>query len=421
MFQKLVEFIFMRIPISNGLMIEMIIAFVCIHRALFYGLVTLDNAIAASKESVRRLIGDMEGECDKFSSVLASLEDQETNPTIDRTKRDLVEHIYSCTSEISELWSFVLKAGVVNILRFGMSQNHRTAVIVEDIFRTSSTPSNGHKCKGFLCIDWASAFDIAPFQQILLSYLPLATSSQSGLLAVAAMGTVLSGSLLCFLARSFIQWCLHRLHPSKLSSYFLVLNLVLSRQLRFVRITVVLSMYLTAFTVCYDSPSETMLFRIISGVGRVGLPTVCGASLLYWSFAAVLILKSTWLHERLTVETRSRNLAAVEKAIACVWLESGVENLRRLKGTSLIRILNLVEIDELPLKLKREISLLILSDPFLAAVYSQRGAYSEQDQSNVAWFTRQVRQTLHRLGHREYPWFLGVIIASMIIVLPLLS
>ena len=410
----------MRLPFSKAFLLEAIVIVILIHRLLFFWFVTLDKNLSAAKHSLNRIIMEKEVACEKFAVVLSSLVNETQSEAIDRTRVELAGNIFTCSSELADLRTFVLQASVLTLLRFEVTRGDPTSGIVREIIRASGAPLSVHRCSRLLCIDWVSAADFMPLQHLLLSYFPFAAKSDSDMIVLCAIAfsaaLIISVTVLRMLVRRIIEL----LHPLKVSALFLVMDICLSSKARIARMMIALLVYMSAFTVGYDIPSETFLFRVFDFLLGVPVSLIVTWLLAIWAMGAVFVLRATWIHERLTYDIKSRALENTNLEVARIWVNSGLDHMTRLSPVALIEILSLVDIESLDRQLKSDIASLLLADPFVGLVYSHRGAFRYQDPSTHAEFARQVASVLSRLGYREYPGLINLLLCFIAASIPLL-
>lgn len=411
----------MRFPLSRGILIEALILQVLAYRLLHFALVTLDNSIHLLKQQLGNTIEEKEAACKRFSQLLKSLESGGPDEKVEKTREELVGHIHECSVDIADLRSFILQANVFSLPWLGgKSTNKLVSKIVSEILRSATSPANSHRCNSIICVDWVSLTDLSPWQSVVLSYLPLSPEVHSGLIMLASMSMVISILAGSYFVRTGLRCCINFVHPRKVSAFFIVLDLILSEPARVVRVVVLAVFYLSAFTICVDEPSSILLLRMVNMLTSIDFTRLLILLVTYWTAAALLVTRLSWVHERLTTGKRSTQLEQIDREVARAWIESGIESMRRLIPTTLMRLLTLVDIKALPTQLRRDIIALILTDPFLVAVYAQRGAFPNTDHSSYACFTRQVAVTMKDLGYQEFPGVSSVLLVGVVIAAQLL-
>ena len=385
----------------------------CVYRAMHFWFVTVKLNLASTNQYIERIIIEKEAACKKYAIVLGSLDTDKINSAVELTRIRLAEDVFTCTSEAAALRSFILQADVFNIPRFALSDNVLISGLVHETIRNSASITGGTRCSTLVCIDWVSALDFAPIQHAVFSFFPFSARSDTEAMILASIALTVSLGLSFVSFHALVTRAILLIHPARLSSLLLVVDVLLSSKARILRLLVLLCSYMSAFIVAYDNPSETLLIRVIRVFFHAHPLTLVTSFVLYWILGALFLLQTTWIHERLTCTNHKRKLEETHKEIARTWLNSGVETMRKLHPVSIIRVLGYIHLESLDSELKSQVARLIIDDPMLKAVHSQRGAFDVRDTSTEAQFTREVSSVLTRLGYREYPNIFNLLLCAL--------
>jgi hypothetical protein len=408
----------MRFAISRLAVLEAVLIQLVFFRSLFFWIFTLDDALVNSKLNAGRIISTQEIACERFVHILASLGDRKENASVERTKADLVNQVYACTSELAALRSFHVRANISNLQEYALGDSPLVSTLVMEAVSSASRPRSAQHCTAPVCIDLVAALDPSPYQYVALAVFPWSSYPKVDGLIFGSIGLTFSTLLLGLLLRALSRALIAVLHPSKFSSLFIVTDLLFAPELRLLRIALWIAGYLGAFTVQPGATGESFLFRCFRWLSELDPYHSLLRIFVVWIAAAVLILRSTWVHQSLSVHQRLDRLNEVNQTVAKTWIDSGLDKLSRLQPSIVVDILELIETEKLSESERTKIINVLLSFPQIDILYKERGTLRSDDMSQYAVFSKRTVKLLDKLGYRERADVWGILSCITLICLP---
>jgi hypothetical protein len=408
----------MRFRINKLAVVEIFLLQAILFRLLYFWFNTLDDALEQTKRNVGRLLVEKEVSCDQFGNVLTSLE-AEASSAYRNTRADLLDQILICTSELAELRSFTWQANVFNIHKFITNRIKSVRDIMQDVFMIATRPRFIHRCTSLVCLDWVSVVDMGPVQYALTAAFPFTPRLHADIIIFASIGITFGMVLTVAILRLIMRYLVNNLHPWRISSLFMTFEVFWSPIGRICRMIVMSILYLAAFSVTFDSPDQTILIRL---AGKLALTDPVDALVtcsVFWIASAIILLRLTWMHQRLTYSYRNKILDRVNRQVAQMWIDTNLEKIHRLNPNTIIDLLQLVELPKLTDYERGRVAAILTSNEYLMSIYSQRGMFSTNDPSELALFSRRIASILDKLGYREYPDLWSLVFCFSIICVPL--
>lgn len=408
----------MRLRINKLAVVEIFLFQASIFRILYFWFNTLDDALEQTKRNVGRLLLEKEVSCDQFGSVLTSLE-SEASSAYRNTRAELLDQILMCTSELAELRSFTWQANVFNIHKFITNRVKSVRDIMQDVFRIATRPRVLHRCTSLVCLDWVSVFDMGPLQYALTAAFPFTPRLHADIIIFASIGITFGMVLTVAILRLLMRYLINNLHPWRVSSLFMTFEVLWSPTGRIFRMIFMSTLYLAAFSVTFDSPDQTILTRLAGKLAFTDPVDALVTLSVMWIASAIILLRLTWMHQRLTYSNRNQILDRVNRQVARMWIDTNLEKINRLHPNTIIDLLQLVDLPKLTDYERGRVAAILTSNEYLMSIYSQRGMFSANDPSELARFSRSIASILEKLGYREYPDLWSLVLCFSIICVPL--
>lgn len=393
--------------VNTGLLIEIVVVYALTVRFLHFWVNSLDEALENGRKTLQRVIVDKQRSCDELSGFLKTKNGSSTVSEAFEIRepgvRAVVNAMFTCREEVSELRTFAWSVGRYNVWSYMSSSNAQVQYYATDILRTSTVPKLIHRCEYTVCVDWSGIFDFSVISSIVASQLPGSTNFHgetvlvlSGLVAlIYGIGLHRSRSLLRSLAYAFFN-----------SATFiipLVAQCIVSPALWVLRTGTFVVFYLSSFVVFPEDSELPLSVRLMLYVYSKPHQEVGLWCLLIFSLIGLVASVISRAPVEINNDLKLEKLSKVNEAVAQAWIEGDTRNLGRLRSGTLIDICKAADFRMLGKDRCREIKDVLNRDPLIQALFRNRRSIidSRVPHSPLTESAISVQACMYKLGAQE--------------------